>query len=107
FLRIAGPIAETGAVVVAGAEPAIVDHEERDSVLGGLVGERLLTRLVDDEGGRLPRVIEDGAEARREAAGEDLLALEAVHGARRAAEARVRVAGEEGGSLQRLAGLQW
>ena len=68
FLGIHGPIAQAGVVVVARAEPAIVHHEALHAQFRGLVGERLLSRLIDGELGGFPRVVEHRAQARRSAA---------------------------------------
>ncbi len=62
FLRIDGPIAQPGMVVIAFAEPAIVHHEQLDSQLGRHVGELLLAGLVDVESGRFPGVVEHRAQ---------------------------------------------
>src|ERR1019366_5538950 len=106
FFRVDGPIAESGIVVIAPAEPAIVHHEEFHAELGGFRGEVFLSLLVDRESGGLPGVVEHWAEARRGAAGEDLLAREAVEHARGGAEAGGGEAAIEGRRFQGFAGLE-
>ena len=64
FLRIHGPVAEAGVIVVALAEPAVVHHEELDAQLGGLIGEGSLPGFVDVEGGGFPGVVEHGPQPR-------------------------------------------
>ena len=106
FLRVDGPIAESGVVVVAFAKPAIVHHEEFHAEFGGLFGERLLAGFVHGEGGGFPGVVEHGAQARSGAAGQNLLAGEAVQHARGRAEAIGGEAAVEGRRVERFAGLQ-
>ena len=106
LLRVDGPIAEAGVVVVALAEPAIVDHEEFDTELGGLGGEIHLALFVDGESGGLPGIVEHGAQAGGDAAGENLFACKAVQRARSGAEAVGGEAAVEGRRVQRFAGFE-
>src|SRR5579884_3918030 len=57
FLRIYEPIAETGMVVIALAEPAVVHNKQLDAELGSFVRKLLLTGLVDGELRGLPGII--------------------------------------------------
>ena len=106
FCGIDGPIAQSGAIVIARAEPAIVHHEHFHAEFGGFGGEVLLPLFVDRESGGLPGVVEHRAEARSGAAGEDLLAREAVEHARGGAEAGGGEAAKEGRRFQGFAGLE-
>lgn len=62
-MRIDGPVAETGAVVIARAEPAVIHDKALDAESGGECGESLLALFGDVEGGGFPGVVEDGAKA--------------------------------------------
>ena len=54
LLRVHVPVAEACMVVVSLAKPAVVHDESLDADTGCLLGERLLSGLIDAEGGRLP-----------------------------------------------------
>src|SRR6201996_4829466 len=75
------PVAESGVIVLALAEPAVVDDEALDAELRSLFGERDLTGFADVELGGFPRVVEDRAEFGMRRAGEDDALLEAVEDA--------------------------
>ena len=49
FLLVHCPIAQTGMVVIAGAEPAIIHDKKFDAQLGRLFGERTLAGFIDRE----------------------------------------------------------
>jgi hypothetical protein len=47
LLRVDGPIAQAGVVVVARAEPAVVHHEQLDAEFGGLSASSFCPGFVD------------------------------------------------------------
>jgi len=86
LLRIYDPVAQAGMVVVAGAEPSVVHHEQLDSQFGGLVRQlvwpaSLTLKVVAPTSCRAP---DAGAKRRRP---QNLFPLKAVQRARGAAEA--------------------
>src|SRR2546423_172721 len=56
LLRINGPVAETGVIVVTCTKPAIVNHEYLNAELCSLFSKDCLVVLIDIETCRLPRV---------------------------------------------------
>ena len=62
FLRIDIPVAESGVVVFALAEPAVVHDEALGADGGGLLCEGDLAGLIDVHLGGFPGVVEDGAD---------------------------------------------
>lgn len=103
FFGVDGPVAEAGAVIVAGAEPAVIHDETLDAEFGGYGGKGFLAFLGDVEGGGFPGVVEDGAEA---FVGEDFVAGEAVEEAGGFAEAVGGEAGVEGRGFEGFAGFE-
>gem|GEM_PF-4149774 len=103
LLRVDGVVAEAARVVVATGEPAVVDHEEFDAELRGLLREAQLPLLVVVEVGRLPRVVDDRAVDAAVALGRDVRVHEPVHPVRQPVETRVAEGEHRLGGLERLA----
>src|SRR5271154_2800281 len=97
------PVAQAGVVVLALAEPSIIDNETLYAHFGGLLGEGNLPSLADIEFRGFPGVIEDGPQSSFLAAGQDGLPLKAMQDPRCLTETSVRESAIERGSFETLA----
>src|ERR1051326_962539 len=106
LLRVDEPIAQSGAIVVSLAEPAVVHDEKLDAELCSFIGELFLPRLVHGESRGLPRVIKDRPDTGLETMRRYFGALETVQETRSSAESVLRKAGVKSRCLKRFTGLQ-
>src|ERR1700733_10664350 len=82
LLLVHVPVAETCVVILALAEPSVIDDEAFYSELAGFFRQGQLAFFADIEFRRFPGVIEDGAQASALSTGENVDALEAMQRAR-------------------------
>src|SRR3954471_13470164 len=104
FFFINVPVAESGVIVLALAEPSVVDDKALDAEGSGLFSKRKLAGFADPELGGLPRVIEDGTEFGMRGAGQDHALLETMKDAGGFAHAAIGEAPVKWRSAERLAG---
>jgi len=101
---VGDPVAERGAVVVAMAEPAVVEDEELDARFLGIAGELLELGGGEVEVGGLPVVDEDGALAVAPRATAEAGPVEGVVGLGHAVEAVAREDEDDFGGVEGGAG---
>ena len=100
------PVAQTAVVVVAAAEPAVVEHQHVDAHARRLLGNGDDLVGCKVKKGRFPVVDEHRALGEGEAAADDAAADEAVIAARQRAQALVREGEQRLGRMEGLARLK-
>src|SRR5260370_25542876 len=110
LLLIDIPVAQSGVVVLALAEPAIVHHKAVDAQRDSLLRQGHLPGLINAELGGLPGVVDYrprlGSMILARPVGQNVVNFEAVQNARGAAETVVGITSVEDRRLQRLAWMK-
>ncbi|MPM92744.1 hypothetical protein SDC9_139880 [bioreactor metagenome] len=107
FRLIDEPVAEAGVVVVAVAEPAVVEHQHFDAQLRGVFRDGQQFLRVEMEVGRLPVVDQDRPLAVFPRAADQLVAEYVVEGAAHGSKPFCRVDQQRFGSLELFAGTEF
>ena len=107
LFRIHIPIAQSGMIVLALAEPAIVHHKSIHADRSRFFRQRHLARFVHIKFRCLPRVVNHGTRFRVRRLRQNVRDLEVVQQPRRAAQTVIRVASIKNWCLQLLARFQF
>src|SRR5690606_15335592 len=95
-------VAQSGRVVLASGEPAVVDHEQLQAQVSGAPGLLEQASLADVEGDRLPAVVDHGSWGVAPALGHDVPVHEGVHPLGETIESAVGEAEHRLGGLELL-----